>query len=259
MGRPAYIYTNLVEAAAGLSSSTEDAAYPLVNIYNRIKAHPFKFTTTAGYVEVDLGSSIAFDTVAVIGHDATAMGGTVKAGATANPSTTVGTFTHRTEDVWVSASATAQYVRVTLSGDLQDIGELVIGTRVLFPRQARWGIVTGDQASGVTHRTYGGVTWDYESYEFQIVRVTFRFPQSEYETFRLFSRRVARNPFVYIPDVAQATLFYVKKARSYLPQPVAPGVDTANSNPFAASGNLSQWYDWTVDMEAESLGLSVMA
>lgn len=251
MGNPAYVYINLIEDAAGLSSSTEDASYPVTNIYDRVKANPFKFTVANGYVEIDLGAPIAFDMFGLVGHNATSLTGTVKADNTPVPTTTIATLTHRTEDLWSIASATAQYIRFTsTAGDITQIGEMILGTRTVLPRAARWGIGKGITAEGVTYKTYGGATWDYENYAQRYLRPTFRFPESEYAAFELFSTRVQRNPFLWIPNVSNPEVYYVKKMRGFDPEPVAPGRD---------GSSMALWYDWRVAMEAESLGLAVLA
>lgn len=251
MGLPAYIYNNPIESCT-LSSSTANSAFPLANIKDRIKANPFKFTTNGGYVEADAGGNFTFDSIVILGHNMPSLvSSATAAGASPNPGGSLGTFTYRAEDMWLSvASTTARYVRVTVAtpGDPTAFGELVVETRVAFPRACRWGIVPGTMAAGITHRTYGGVTWDYEFYSKRYLRPTFRFPESELAQFELFSTRVARRPFVWIPDVSAAAVYYVKKQRGFDPQPIGPARD---------GSSIALWYDWTLELEAESIGLVI--
>lgn len=260
MSNPAYVYENLVETqldgsppGGSASSSTEDATYGLENLYDGIYAKPFRFTSTSGgYIEIDFGSAQSFDTVFIGGHNMLAAGGTVKAGASANPSTTVGTIVHRDQDIWVNTGTqSARYVRVTLTDTNSEnvqIGELVIGLRVALPRPPQWGIEPEDIDEGVTLETNGGVLWDYEYFKRYGLDLPFRFPESERAAFRLFNTHVDRVPFVLIPNPATVDAYYGRKLRGIKPRPAGA---------FRDGSSLALWYDLLIQFRTESLGLVV--
>src|SRR5688572_6929393 len=176
MGRPAYIYTNTF-AIPGLTSSTQDSAYPRANVSDGIRAKPFKMTANGGWLEADFGANQSFDSIAILGHamPSGSFSGGVTAGASPAPATSLGSFTYREENMWLSVALTsARYVRITVAhvNPPTSWGEVVVEARTVFPRAARWGVVKGKAAQGITHRTYGGVTWDYEHYEARVFRTT---------------------------------------------------------------------------------------
>lgn len=266
---PAYVHDNLLIAAltgsppdGAISASTEDSVYTLENLFDELYPVPFRFTVdTGGHIEVDFGSAVAFDTVGILGHNlATLSSGTVKAGASPNPGSTVATLAYREQDIWADTeSQSARYVRVTLAGTTEDevvqIGELVIGLRVALPRAAFW--TNGDSSfrqsileEGVTLVTNGGHPYDYELYETGRIEQEFFFPQSEYAAFELFRRRTVRVPFLWIPNVNEDACMYGRRDRGFIIRHTQPASD---------AGTVKHWHRWPCNITAESLGLITTA
>lgn len=263
---PEYIHENLLAVTIGgspatgsITPSSEDAAYPVENLFDGLYAKPFRSESPSTLnIVIDLGAPQSFNAVGIMGHNGVALAGTVKAGNSPSPSTVVGTFTFREQDMWVDVGTqAAQYITIELTdantANIQ-IGELVIGQRVALPRSLFW---TNGQSSyrphqmeeGVTLQTNGGVTWDYELFEQYQLEGLFRFPQSEYAQFRLFHSRTKRtNPFVWIPNIPSQTeeVYFVKRTR---------GMIVSHSQPGADSGSVRHWYDLPITLIGESLGL----
>lgn len=248
MGRPAYLVKNLVEEpGVTLTASDADSNYPLANLKDRVRARPFKFVTSGSvWIEVDFGASYdsysEFNTVALIGHTIDDTGDcTINGGPTSNPLPVRATFRNRQPDLWVSTAATInRFVRININKwtttNIPSIGELVVGHRTALPRAPVWSIVKQFENSGITHRTYGGVSWDYEYFSRWHFQFGFRFPESEFAQFEAFSRQVGRKPFVWIPDETKSEMFYVKKQRGFAPVPVGPGRDQNANESLLADG-----------------------
>jgi hypothetical protein len=257
MSAPAYLVTNLA-AAGTLSASTEDTDWPLANLVDTILAKPFKFiVTTGGYIEADLGSTQSFNTVALLGHNLLAVGsGTVKAGASANPSTTVGTLVYRASDLWCNVGAqSARYVRVTFTDTNTEnsfIGELVIGQRVALPRAAKWGIEPSREEMDIVNSTIRGVDYVNKLFGRERFMVTFRFPESERASFKALHTAVGGKllPFLWLPNPAtSADCYYMRKESDFKPAIAGTGMDGAS---------IALWYDYTLELMEESHGAFVL-
>ncbi len=258
MGYPAYLIANLVEDGT-LSSSTEDADYPLENLFDQILAKPFKaVSTTTAYIEVDHGSAVPYDTVAVLNHNLTAAGtAVVTGGAGAAPASVIGASTYRANDIWWNVgSRNERYTRITLAdANTRNlyVGELVVGLRTALPRASRWGRQQGLEETDLEHETNRGVKWPYKLVSREIREYVFRFPESEFAAFKLLHQTLQGQlrPFLYIPNVALTEALYVRKEPSFRPQSNdAPGMD---------GSLLATWYDYTLTLTEESRGVEILA
>ncbi len=258
MGYPAYLISNLLEDGT-LSSSTEDADYPLENLFDAILALPFKaVSTTAAYIEIDHGAAVPYDTVALLNHNMTSSGSAVvTGGASAAPASVIGASAYRESNIWWDVgSRNERYTRITLAdANTRNlyVGELVIGMRVELPRSSRWGRQQGLEEMDIEHETNRGVKWPYKLVSREIREYVFRFPESEFADFKLLhtSLQGQLRPFLWIPNTALTESLYVRKEPSFRPESSdAPGMD---------GSSLATWYDYTLTLTEESRGVEILA
>jgi hypothetical protein len=260
MSAPAYIVTNLLAAAAAITVDTEDAIFVRGNLYDKVLGKPFKFAShSAGYIEIDNGSAKQYDTIAILGHNLTADGSVVvKGGGSANPATTIGTAVYREDSLWINVgSRNERYTRVIFADTNPDaitIGELVIGKRIALPRPPRWGVQPTKEETDLTFETVRGVNSSYKLANREKRKFTFRFPQSEYSSFKALHELTGGQvtPFVWLPNPAsEAEVLYVRKQPNCEPQ--------AMDQPGRDSDGLRHWYDFTLELREEVHGALVLA
>lgn len=226
---PGAYLTNLISSAAVITPSTEDSAYPVENIYDRQAARVFRGTSlTALTILVDFGAAISADTVALVNHNLTASATLdLKAGAASPPGATVATPTYRQYDLWKGFTVqSARYWLLTIADtnpDYLQIGQLLIGTRVAFPRARRIGqsYVPATKRSNISGETYAGVLWNYHLFQRNQFNPSFRVGSAtELAVLTGLDAAVYGNlwPFLYIPDATKADCYYVRKEPDMEPQ-----------------------------------------
>ncbi len=259
MGYPAYIATNLAVDAVSVDvvNDLDSTNFPASYVNDEILATVTKMDGIGGQIIFDLTNSpfISYNSVFIGNHSLTAVG---TYGLYSGPSLVsfsgLGFGTVRLKNMWLpfTNQTVNPFFRVDLTDatldDQIEIGEIVIGPRVVLPRPPMWGIGKQQANKGITLETLGGVTWDYELNHYKIFQPTFRFPESEYATFLAFNDAVGRSPFVYIPDVDSSEAYYVKKDRGFDPRPIGAGMD---------GSSMAHWYDWTPTLRCQSEGIAV--
>lgn len=245
----AAVITNLVESASAITSSTEDSNWPLANLYDRIAAKPFKFTSATGaWIQIDFGSSLTPDTLAIINHDASSATVTIK-GDNSNPPTTVlATPSHQDGEIWADLgdSVNARYIRIEFSGVLV-VGELIIGTRIVLPRAHRFGKIPGHGRSDINHETIGRVSYVTHLAKQELREYTWRVLLSELTNFETIEEGVKgrTHPYLWIPDTSGTEVIYARNMESdYRPQELA--------DPMAEAA-----YDLSWKLKAESYGIAL--
>lgn len=259
MGKPAYLLTNMVTAGI-LTGANITSGFPLSNLADGFLGTTTRWDGGGGNLNAHMATSpqLSYDSVFIGNHNLSA---TENFAISANPGITTTTSEHdfaRLNDVFINLTTiggltqNANYLNVNFATSRSpiEIGEFVVGKRVLLPRAPKWGINKTQVDRGISVELPSGIQYDYELGSYQMVEPTFRFPESEYEAFKAFSVAVGRSLFVYIPDVDQNAGYYVKKARGFDPRPLSegPGMDGAS---------LAHWYDWTLSMRTDSYGLSI--
>jgi hypothetical protein len=258
MGKPAYLLTNLITPSA-LTGGNIDSHFPLDNLVDGILGKTTRWTGGGGNANAHMESSpqVSFDTLFIGNHNLVSP---EFFEITGNPGLIV-TTTHysfaRDHDIFIDLAGisgftqNAHYISVNFGASHAiEVGEMVIGKRISFPRSPMWGVGKRQVNTGISMETEGGIQSDYELSKYSMIEPTFRFPESEYATFQAFSDAVGRTPFVYIPDVSQTVGYYVRKQRGFEPDPVGPGMD---------GSSMAHWYDWKLSMRTESPGLSITA
>lgn len=244
---------NLITSAATITPATEATAYPATNLYDRQAARVYRSTSASAIsLLIDMGVAVSCDTVAIINHNLTAASSILlKAGATSPPASTVAAPVYRQRDIWKAFTPTAaRYWLLTIAGTAPaaiQIGQLVLGTRVELPRARRIGGFTpATERFNIASETYAGVNYAYPVYQRKRFDPTFRVLDSELVTMNTFDQVVTGNarPFVYVPDVTAADVYYVRKEMSFEPRE------------FDKSG-AGIVYDYQMVLVEESRGLEV--
>lgn len=226
---PGAYLVNLITSAAVITPSTEDSAYPAENLYDRQSARVFRCTSGAALtVLVDFGAAITADTIALVNHNLTAAATlSLRAGASSPPSTVITAPTYRQYDLWKAFTSTsARYWLLSITDSNPEdieIGQLIIGARVVFPRARRIGhsYVPAKKRSNISGETYAGVLWNYHLFERHQFNPTFRVGSAaDLAILSGLDVAVYGNlwPFLYIPDTTGADCYYVRKEMDFEPQ-----------------------------------------
>lgn len=244
----AAVITNLVSGSTPLTSNSEDSDWPLANLYDKVAAKVFSFTSAGSeWVQVDLGSSLSPDTLAIINHDGTAATVSIKADNSNPPTTVVASPSHRDGSIWANlGSISARYIRIETSG-IQTIGQLVIGTKVTLPRAHRYGKVPGRRRADIYHETQGGVAYVSHLFTREIREYTWRILESELANFESIDDVVLGRtiPYLWIPDTSETEALYVRNLEAdYRP------AELSDPMPEAA-------YDLSWKVIQESFGLEL--
>jgi hypothetical protein len=224
----AYLATNLITSDATITPSTEDAAYPQANLYDRQAANVFRSASkTALTLLIDFGASVQADTIALINHNLMA-GATLglKADGSNPPNTTVATPTYRAHDLWKGFTlVSARYWKLTIADSNPDniqIGQFILGIRTALPRGRKIGSYSPmRERSNISGETYGGVFWNYHLFQRHKFNPSYRVGSAaELAILTALDETVYGNlhPFLYIPDVTAADCFYVRKEQNFEPQ-----------------------------------------
>lgn len=221
---PAYIVTNRITGDTTITSGTEDSTYVLENLYNQNMAIPFKFTvTTGGWIEFDFGSTIAADTIAVLGHNFNS-GATItlKSGNTPAPAATLATLTYRQYDIWESwVDLTHRYYRLEVSETNTEntmIGEIYIGSRVALSKRRSYTSTPGLSHQKVTHETVKGSKYVYSLFDRRKFEERFiNLTDAQVAEINTLDAAVngSETPFVWIPDTDEIAVYYVRKEDEY--------------------------------------------
>lgn len=252
MGLPAYILTNLLTLGAisdqGTAAST---TYPLSYLIDAILGTTARWT---GGVAVEANLSDDYDSLFIGNHNIVSPEYfQIQATAATPPdgTTLTSTLTARTGDMFIDLAfaLNRQYLRVAASlAAPVEVGELIVGTRVLFPRQREWSQTKPQTNLGISQETRGGNRFRYNFGKYTEFRPSWMFPESEYATFLAFSDAVDIDPFVWIPDVATTEAYFVDKEFGFNPQPVGPAWD---------NGVFQEHYRWQPIFRTRSKGLTV--
>ena len=252
MGLPAYVAGNLITSSTTITTSTADTVYTTANLYDKKQAKPFKFTvTTGGWVQIDLGSSQAFDSAGICGHNFDSSAVVLIEAYNSNPPTTsVGTPSYRAGSVWSDlGSLNARYIRFTITDSNtvnSKIGQLVVNARTVLPKQR----VAGDHVPGIREEdiymeTERGMIYVYQLFNKNHIQASWQITNTELASFRTWHNTVRGRlyPFLYIPNVETAENYYVRmKEAPYMP------------NETDSLGGWNSYFRHTVVMEEESHG-----
>lgn len=257
MGLPAYIATNLA-TSANITGSTISSSFPKANLVDTILGKYTKWTGGGGALKIHM--TVNYDSMYIGNFSLVAAEYFRIAGnTTATPSAATDdvTVTTNQTDVFVSFASLSNYVAnrayidiiFGTSADPVTIGEIVVGTRVAFPRNYKWEYPKKERGLGVTNTTRGGVRTVYPFAKYKVFQPQWEFPESELETFRTFNNAVYGAKFVWIPDVATAEGYYVRKdILDFDPTPIGPRRD---------AGVLQAHYSWAPLFCADPNGLIV--
>ncbi|MEE8262761.1 MAG: hypothetical protein V3R83_09895 [Gammaproteobacteria bacterium] len=237
---PSFISGNLLTGSV-LTVSSEDAAFPKDNLRDGDFANPLRFTSgTSSSVEIDFLSAKSFDRLFIGNHNFDpSVTLTVKAGGLSPPTTVIDTPSFKVESILSKfTEQSARFLRLEITdaqpgGGVTEIGELVAGLRVKFPRGIRFGSQIHIQQESIRKRTNRGKRYALELFRLPRRAYTFRFPQSERQAFLDWWEAVRGNldPFVWIEDDdGDEALFVSLDADGFLPdelpdQALAPYLD----------------------------------
>jgi hypothetical protein len=255
MAAPSYIATNLADGSS-ITVSTEDSVYTKENLYDQDLANPFKMTTGGGWIEFDLTSSQSIDGVFIGGHNFVQSGFScsIKAGASPSPSSVIATPSWADRYMIATFSAASyRYVRIEITdaqdtGDVTEIGQVVIGDRQVLPRAIRFGRKPHILQTGVIDRTNRGKRYALENYRLEQLTYEFRFIESELATFRAWWEAVGGvlYPFVWMEDNSVDEALYMSiEDEGFLPQELP---DLANEAVL----------DYRVVLTEESVGAEIV-
>jgi len=246
MGASAYIVTNRLNGNVGIAVSSEDPTYPRGSLYDREMAKVFRWTSTAGWVELDFGSAVVIDTLAIHNHEAESGATiTVKTGDSTAALSAVSTPSWQSGSIWSDlGSVSAQFLRLEISGLTSGgIGQLVPGVRTALPRAHRYGKRPGRGRRVINHETERGMRYNYHLFKREVRDYTWRVNESELAAFDLLDRLTQGEiyPLTFIPDVDDPETLYCRKLGEYRPQELAD----PTSAPI---------YDVTLSLSEESRG-----
>jgi len=255
MGLPAYFQTSILTIATLEDKGTAvSTTYPLTYLLDSILGTTARWTSGGAAVEAHLSSN--YDSLFIGNHNLVSPATfQVQADTVTPPGGGVLTVTPtaRTGNMFIDLTFALNraYLRITPSlVAAQEIGELLVGTRIPFPRNFEWSMPKPDTDLGITLDTPAGNQFDYEFGSYTEFRPSWMYPESERASFRAFSQAVGRQPFVWIPDVAGTEAYFVKKERSFKDVPVGPAW---------AGGVFQQHYRWQPLFRTMSEGLTVNA
>jgi len=234
-GYPAYIITNLIDDIdydTDVTSSTENAYYPLEDLSNKDMANPFRFTAEAtGYIEIDFGANISFDFCGLLNHSFTdTVTVTVTAGDAPAPTTVVMTFTHHDQDMfrYTLYSTSARYVRIAWTDSagaaIHGIGELIIGGLIILSSQFDIGFIEKLEEGKIRKRTHKGVRETFNLYSLE-AREYFFGPLNDTQLEELETLHTdadgSQYPFIWIPDIGRVEILYCKKSNEFRRQNIS--------------------------------------
>ena len=216
----------------GIQSSTENAYYPLENLYDKDMANPFRWTSAAsGYIEIDFGTETSFDFIGLLNHSFTStVTVTVTAGDTPAPSTVVMTFTHHDQNMFKYSlyTTSARFVRIAWTDSagaaIHGIGELIIGRLIILTSQFNIGFIEKLEEGKIRRRTHKGVQETFNLYSLE-AREYFFGPLNDARLEELETLHITADgsqyPFIWIPDIGGVEILYCKKSNEFRRQNIS--------------------------------------
>lgn len=162
-----YILDNLLDTAAVITPSTEDAAFPVENLYDKRPGKPFKFTTTSGNIVIDLGSAQSVSAIALINHSIPAGASAYIEGHTSDEwsdpdvSEEIVVTAVNTHKTFTAASKRYWRLVVDCSTVTAKIGELILGNAVDLSQNYNWEWPDGHHWLNVNAATEFSQRWSY--------------------------------------------------------------------------------------------------
>lgn len=221
----AYLATNLIDGDAVLLPSSEDAAYPVENIFDREVANVFRGTSTSALsISIEFTGSKSPDTIAILNHNFTS-GVTIELyNGDTSPPTLITAIPYRLNDIWKAISGvSAQILILDISDSNADelqVGQIVIGNRVALPaRRIGSAFRPAIDRRIIRGETYGGVIYSYHLFERREFNPQFRLTESQFDIIETLDATVFGSlyPFVYIPDSSLTPCYYVRKEDAFEP------------------------------------------
>lgn len=201
---------------ATITPSTADSSYPIANLTSLPISKPFRFTgDTSENLQIDLGSALPIDLIALINHNLTnAATITVNAGASSNPdgSTFTTTITWRERDCFklLSSPQTYRYWKIIIADSANpdtfiELGFAMLGDSTELGFNFRYGGQFIDEQHNLEVETEFGSPHVVELHD--RVRILLPFnnvPAADAVTLRTLYRTLKRNliPLFLIPDSA---------------------------------------------------------
>jgi hypothetical protein len=253
----AVVAENEIPADSTFTLSSEDSSYPSANLIDRQAANVCRGTSgTTWTIEIDAGVAILVDTIALINHNWTSGASVSLKADTFSPPTTVRVSpSYRANDIWASLAALSlRYWLLTVTDTNSDplqLGQVILGTRAALPRARRIneGYVPGRDRANLSGETYAGLFWKYHLYERRKLNPSFRIADAaELAIFQNLDQAVYGDvlPFVYIPEVSEADVLYVRKEPAFYPSELNK----------IAGGDIA--HDYAMELIEESRGLDIL-
>lgn len=232
MPGPAYLVTNDLEAALGITASSEESLFPLGNLRDEIAANPFKWSEDVSggvtlFIEVDFGAvTSGIDTIVLVNHNfPQSTKFSLKSGASAAPVAELATLTWREFDIWEKFTApTHQFWRLEITikagatTAVMLLGELYFGTRKELLARRSFGFFEGRMHKDITMQTRRGVRKPFGLYDALNFNVRFRSVRDN-QIADLDALDVATNgsrtPLIWIPDTGLSDVFNVRLMGDY--------------------------------------------
>jgi hypothetical protein len=220
---PAYIVTNLITPNPTLvSSSSVDAFYGTDFLSDGNVAKPMRWTEGSGtiFVEFDFGQQISADTIVLLNHNfPVGTTFTLKTGPLANPTTIRAFPQYRKFDIYAKFDDPLDRVwRLEISlgpnSPQPQLGEVFIANRIEMSAHMNFGFSRGIEHRKNAQQTQRGTRWIYDAYSRQFFEAIFRSLKQEHiDELNKLDRLVGgeRRPFVFIPDVNLADVYFVRK------------------------------------------------
>lgn len=223
-GNTAYVVSNLITAASMITVDSENSVYPKSNLLDEKAAKRFLSTsTTTLTIDIDLGSSQAFDHVFLVNHNFTSsVSISIKADDSSPATTEIATPAYRQYDIKAKFTAvTKRYIRIVITdtnSEVLQFGNLFIKTPTAFPRRYGWNENKGLQRGQIHLVTNRGVDYIYNLYGLEVRRYEFTpLTESEASQFKTLEStiRTKTTPFLFIPDLNEVEFYYMRKMNQH--------------------------------------------
>jgi hypothetical protein len=244
----AVVVSNLLAGAVATASS-EHPIYGVDNLIDEVAGYTFRFASAGGgSIDYEFSEATNADTFAVVNHTISESA-TIQLNLGGSPED-VRAVEWRERDIWVDlGSAAPERLTLTVSDPANDveIGQLVLGNRIVLPRARRWGMGRSIERGEIAHETVRGVLWVYRLWEEPARRYAWRVMLDELATIEAFNLAVEGRlrPFLWIEDTAKAECFYARLLNSRFEAVEIPDAGI-------------EGYDLEISIRAESRGLSVL-
>jgi hypothetical protein len=199
--------------SATVSESSQSSTYPAVNVRSLPISQPWRTTgITSEYVEFDLGSAHSITLIALINHNLTSGATiTVKAGASANPSTFTQVMTWRKYDAFVVIAAQSyRYWRITFAdtgntNSYLSVGYIMLGAYTQMNAGFAYAFPFADVQANLSLPTEFNVPHNVAlAYQVQFSLTFSNLTDTNMNVIRALFLEVFKNvyPFFWIPDSA---------------------------------------------------------